>query len=79
MGWYLDYLEGKDAPRMEKEVLNHVREVEENKYDPEKAHGMEDDLHRAVLAEIAKGAKNAQQLAKLALKTCDIEFPRRCA
>lgn len=47
--------------------------------DPEAAHSYEDALYEQVLQTIAKGAKNAPELAKEALKTTKIKFPRWCA
>lgn len=48
--------------------------------DDEKAHGMEDKLHVAVLKAIADGtAENPQECARRALKTCDLDFARWCA
>lgn len=44
--------------------------------DDEKAHGLEDSLWESVLVSIAHGAKNAQGLARAALKTRLIKFGR---
>ena len=48
--------------------------------DPEAAHSREDDLYESVLRAIADGlATDPVAMAKEALKTKDIEFPRWCA
>jgi hypothetical protein len=44
--------------------------------DNETAHILEDALHRDVLLAIAEGAENGKELAKLALKSRDIDFSR---
>jgi hypothetical protein len=56
-----------------------VAEIAAVAIDYEVAHSKEDDLHADVLAAIARGATNAQELAQAALKTEEIEFPRYCA
>ena len=61
------------------DVKNRVQEIENASSDDECAHGMEDDLHRDVLAAIAEGAPNAKELADEALKTSGIRFARWCA
>jgi hypothetical protein len=43
--------------------------------DPEKAHGMEDDLARAVLAAIRDGHPDPRGLARDALPVLDAEYP----
>ena len=45
----------------------------------EAAHGEEDDFRAAVLAAIAEGTPDAQELAAIALETDDISFERWCA
>ncbi|MGX1483422.1 hypothetical protein RKD45_002498 [Streptomyces griseus] len=47
--------------------------------DDERAHGLEDDLHRDVLATIAAGAPDASLLAAAALRTETLDFARWCA
>lgn len=47
--------------------------------DPEIAHSFEDDLAWNVLFSIAANPLGAQELAKAAIKSQDIEFPRWCA
>jgi hypothetical protein len=49
------------------------------KADLEKAHGMEDDLARAVLAAIRDGHPDPRGLARDALTVLDAEYPRRFA
>lgn len=52
----------------------HIRECAE---DPEAAHGLEDDLHKAVLYAIAEGeCAGPQACAVAALKTLEVDFPR---
>lgn len=47
--------------------------------DPERASKEEDHFHEAVLREIADGNPDAQLLARVALRTTDLDFPRWCA
>lgn len=60
------------------DVLNRIADAAG---DYEVAHSLEDDLHRAVLAAIANGEHDdsAMDMARMALKTGDIEFARYCA
>lgn len=44
--------------------------------DDENAHGAEDELREAVLEQIAQGHPHAAALARVALRTGDIEFSR---
>ena len=60
---------------VQKEVLL----IEKSKGDPEAAHSYEDRLYNIVLKIIAIGAPNAKELAKAALETNKINFPRWCA
>lgn len=61
------------------QVNDAVAEIKSTAGDDERAHSLEDDLHRAVLQAIAEGAPNAVQLAKAALKSTEISFARWCA
>lgn len=61
------------------EVKLAVQKINDMRDDDEAAHGNEDDLHRSVLRAIAEGSPVAQELAKEALKTLDIDFSRWCA
>ena len=61
------------------EVRRIVAQIADLDCDAESAHGAEDDLHEAVLQAIADGADNAAELAREALETRKIEFPRWCA
>jgi hypothetical protein len=61
------------------EVNQLVEGVRANSNDGERAHSMEDDLREWVLEAIANGAPNAVELAKAALETSAIDFPRWCA
>lgn len=47
--------------------------------DAESAHDLEDKLFVDVLTEIAKGEGDAAELAKAALRSRELEFPRWCA
>lgn len=58
------------------EVVERIRQTSS---DPEVAHAMEDSLWMKVLGEISKTNKQLSgNLAYTALKTKDIDFPRRC-
>jgi len=63
-----------------KDVLQQVENVRHLKHDPEAAHCLEDELWDNVLMAIAGDiGANPQELAKAALKTKEIDFPRWCA
>lgn len=47
--------------------------------DPEMAHEKEDDLYLAVLGQVIAGNHQSKEMAKEALKTQMIDFPRWCA
>lgn len=59
-------------------VKRQVAAIEGEAGDESRAHDHEDVLHQAVLAAIATGAPNAPELAREALKTCAVNFPRYC-
>ena len=67
------------------DVKKAVVHIEEIKGDDESAHSHEDELHQAVLKEIASLnphddlSVDAIEMAKEALKTLDIDFSRWCA
>lgn len=61
------------------DVLELVQGVSDSQGDPEMAHSREDDMYRAVLTAIADGALNARELARAALETSTMAFPRWCA
>ena len=62
------------------EVKQRVKNIKDcSRDDYEAAHSMEDTLHQDVLQVISDGAENAVELAKAALKTKKIEFPRYCS
>ena len=65
----------------EAEIMKRIEEIKACAGDDERAHSMEDDLHRDVLACIAAspGDERVSELARLALLTCDIDFSRWCA
>lgn len=54
-----------------KKEISDIREL-----DPESAHSSEDDLHQDVLKAIANGATNPAELAREALKSLKLDFPR---
>lgn len=58
------------------DVKARVAEIAAIDHDDEEMHGKEDALHVDVLRAIADGAPNASDLAREALKTCDIRFNR---
>lgn len=61
------------------EALRAIREAARDG-DYESAHGLEDKLHRDVLATIASGnAMSPVHLAAAALLSGDIQFERHCA
>ena len=63
------------------EVRARIAEIEDCAPDAEKAHSLEDSLREDVLVAIAK-ARNleaARALAREALKTSAMDFPRWCA
>ncbi len=58
------------------QVLARIEAIKSLAGDCEAAHSEEDKLHVDVLREIAKGGMFAEELAKAALRTLDIEFER---
>jgi hypothetical protein len=59
-----------------------VKRIEGLSWDSEVAHGREDDLHQAVLANIADGTLEGctpAEAAREALKSTNISFARWCA
>jgi len=63
------------------DVKRFLRKVEKfaEEDDFEAAHSTEIDLWYVVLRAVAGGAENAQELAKEALKSQELEFGRYCA
>ena len=62
------------------EVQNCVQDIASIAGDPEDQHELEDKLHVDVLKQVAaSGDQILSALAKEALKTQDIDFPRWCA
>jgi hypothetical protein len=59
-----------------KDVLERVEAIRSEADDAEVAHGMEDALHQDVLKFLAD---QGNELAKAALLTWEISFPRWCA
>jgi hypothetical protein len=60
------------------QVRERVSLIEQSKWDGEKAHSLEDALHRDVLEALAAGVRGGRSLATAALRTREIEFPRWC-
>lgn len=56
-----------------------VDEIRRHLHDDEVAHSMEDDLRRDALKAIAEGAENAEEIARIALSTDELDFERWCA
>lgn len=61
------------------EVRERVAALRENSADYEAAHGDEDRLHRQVLRAVVEQHPDAVEMARVALETVDIDFPRYCA
>jgi hypothetical protein len=61
------------------EVHDRIQEIFLTRFDDEKAHHLEDALHKDVLVAIANGADNAAELAMAALHSYTVEFSRYAA
>lgn len=62
------------------EVRRKIGEIAESMDDPERAHGLEDDLYEFVLKAIASNdTDDARGLCLEALKTKKMDFERWCA
>ena len=62
------------------EVIARVTKIRNLRNDPEQAHAEEDKLFADVLEAIANGkAEEPRGLARTALGTQKIKFPRRCS
>lgn len=62
------------------EVKKWVDSIKDSRRDFEAAHVFEDELYLKILRGIAAGTcEDPQQVAKEAIKTQDINFPRYCA
>lgn len=60
-----------------KDVIDAVELIEDNSFDPEEAHILEDELHARVLEHIASGkCSNPAKFATEALKSQRIVFNR---
>lgn len=59
-----------------KNVQNCADSIVGLKSDPEVAHETEDDLYRIVLEEVAAGNPEGREMARAALATKTIDFPR---
>jgi hypothetical protein len=62
-------------------IIKQVQKVRDHRRDPEVAHALEDDIRNAVLKKISrmKDPAKMRALARAALKTGDIQFPRYTA
>lgn len=61
------------------EAREWVNDIKDSSRDFEAAHIMEDELYLKILRGIADGTcENPQQVAKEAIKTQNISFPRYC-
>lgn len=58
------------------ELKERIEEIESVSPDYEYAHILEDKLRHEVLEEVAKGSDISMELARLALATSNIKFPR---
>lgn len=65
--------------RTTQDVISEVESIKSERRDYESAHSDEDELHVAVLKEVAAGNPEAREMAREALKTLDIKFARYCA
>jgi hypothetical protein len=66
-----------DETKLTVEIINaHVAKIAAAAHDDEKAHGLEDDLIRAVLCQLAD---EGNELAKATIKSFDLDFCRWCA
>ncbi|MGM9908886.1 MAG: hypothetical protein ACI31O_03505 [Limosilactobacillus vaginalis] len=61
------------------EVKDMVRNINDCKGDFEMAHEMEDDLYKDVLKEVVAGNPESKEMARIALQTREINFPRYCS
>ena len=62
-----------------KEVKKTVNDIKESVVDFEGAHELEDDLYEAVLKEVVSGNPESREMARIALQTREINFPRYCS
>lgn len=62
-----------------KEVKEAVNNIKESVIDFEGAHELEDDLYEAVLKEVVSGNPESKEMARIALQTREINFPRYCS
>lgn len=62
-----------------KEVKKTVNDIKESVVDFEGAHELEDDLYEAVLKEVVSGNPESKEMARIALQTREINFPRYCS
>ena len=62
------------------DALEFIQQIALSRGDYEHAHSLEDQLRERVLKAIAGGkAEDPVKLAKIALSTSEIQFPRYCA
>lgn len=62
-----------------KEVKKTVNDIKKSVVDFEGAHELEDDLYEAVLKEVVSGNPESKEMARIALQTREINFPRYCS
>ena len=62
-----------------KEVKKTVNDIKESVVDFEGAHELEDDIYEAVLKEVVSGNPESKEMARIALQTREINFPRYCS
>lgn len=61
------------------DVRKRVQEICDCSWDDEKAHILEDQLHRDVLSQLSESGIHMPELAREALKTLSIDFARQCS
>ncbi len=64
------------------EALDEYEYIKDAAGDPEVAHDEEDEFREQVLQELLAGTideVNRDEIIRIALATCDIDFPRWCA
>jgi hypothetical protein len=61
------------------EIEQRVVEIQRERHDEERAHGLEDDLYREFIAYVATLESPIAAKARLVLSTKQIQFPRHCS
>lgn len=81
----LEWVSSRELPKVLmniKDIKYRIGQIEATVDDPEEAHSFEDDLFVSVLKEIANGGNTLDEcrnMARKALETLSIDFPRWCA